>query len=73
MFVSGNSTKLSIKSAIIKMLEQHNYYVVIGSIGKLNRLKKSQLNDLYNLIRYNWNDATPNNIKLMFGIELKED
>ncbi len=73
MFVSEHSTKLTIISAIIKMLEQHNYYVVIGSTGKLNRLKKSQLNDLYNLIRYNWNDTTPNNIKLIFGVELKED
>lgn len=73
MYVNENSTKLTIKSAIITMLEQHNYYVVIGSTGKLNRMNKSQLNDLYNLIRYNWTESTSNDIKLLFGIYIKED
>ena len=70
----SHALKESLREAINKMLESYGYVISIRHAKKFNRMSKSQLNNMYNLIRYQTNTVhIENDLYLIFGIVLIEE
>ena len=73
-FVYYHSPKDIIRHSINSMLESFGYVISSKQVKKFERMNKKQLNNMYNLIRYQTNSENiENDIYLIFGLSLLED